>query len=45
MIPLIQLPYRNSRVLGQQNELPRWLVAVVLGIILCVQIGLLLLLT
>ena len=45
MIPLIQLPYRNSRGLGQQNELPRWLVGLVLGVILCVQIALLLVLS
>ena len=43
MIRFIKLPYRGQQVLGQTNELPRWLVALVLGAILCVQIALLLL--
>jgi len=45
MIRFIQLPYRNAQEFEQQKELPRWLVVLVLGFILCVQIGLLLLIS
>ncbi len=43
MIPFIQLPCRTTHALEQKTELPSWLVALVLGIILGLQIALLLL--
>lgn len=42
MMPFIQLPYRSAQAFGDRNELPRWLVALVLALILGLQIGLLL---
>ena len=43
MISFSQSPYRSPRAVEPTDELPRWLVALVLGMILFLQIGLVLL--
>ena len=42
MISFIQLPYRKSQELAQPREMRPLVVALVLGLILCAQIGLVL---
>jgi len=45
MIRFVELSSRGPRVLGHRQELPKWLVVLVLVIILCLQVGLLLLIS